>query len=249
MKANIGDIVYFVINNGFNFQPKVNWGVVGDITGNNYVIEMQEIAQKIFIDGVCADKITIPSKWKKLPKDWTYSTKLANIEVKIDPDVLKKVGGIVPFMNDKKGLEEAIRVGLLVPYAPISMITTEIDKNKGWRLTHSLTQNINTIKCGRYYINEKDIYTECEGAQKVVAAHIAECERQANLSEYDWSVEQIDTTLSHWKCLYHDSDEHIAKIREYLLSLPNVEDIEIRVANGNIEWKYWKNKKWGGVPV
>lgn len=249
MKANIGDIVYFILHNGFNFQPKVNWGVVGDIIGNNYMIEMQEIAQKIFIDGVCADKITIPSKWKKLPKNWGYSTTLANIEVTIDPDVLKKVDGVVPFMNDKKGLEEAIKIGLLVPYTPISMITTEIDKNKGWRLTHSLTQNINTIKCGRYYINENDIYTECEDAQKVVAAHIAECERQANLSDYDWSVEQIDKTLAHYACIYSDGTSYVERVRAWLLEQPNVEDIEVRTTSHGIEWKYEKNKRWAGVPV
>jgi hypothetical protein len=29
-----------------------------------------------------------------------------------------------------------------------------------------------------------------------------------------------------------------------LLELKNVEDIETRVYDGGVQWKYWKNKRW-----
>lgn len=31
--------------------------------------------------------------------------------------------------------------------------------------------------------------------------------------------------------------------------MKNVEDIETRLFGGNVQWKYWKNKKWLNIEV
>ena len=90
-------------------------------------------------------------------------------------------------------------------------------------------------------------YSTWDEAEAEVNANIAEFERQANLSDYDWSVEQIEKTLNRARVFLHDSQ--VEQIREYLLSLPNVEDIETRIALDQFQWKYWKNKKWNNVNV
>ena len=33
------------------------------------------------------------------------------------------------------------------------------------------------------------------------------------------------------------------------LRMSNVEDIETRIFGGNIQWKYWKNKKWNNIEL
>ena len=79
--------------------------------------------------------------------------------------------------------------------------------------------------------------------------NVSEFTRQANLSDYDWSVEQIDKTLNRWKKFVDASDKEVEQYRDWLLSMDNVEDIETRISNGNIQWKYWKNKKWNYIEL
>jgi hypothetical protein len=84
---------------------------------------------------------------------------------------------------------------------------------------------------------------------KKVEDNIAEFHRQANLSDYDWSVEQIDKTLNHWQKFHDESNEKRLEYRNWLLGMKNVEDIETRFFNGEIQWKYWKNKKWNYIEL
>ena len=76
-------------------------------------------------------------------------------------------------------------------------------------------------------------YSTWDEAEAEVNANIAEFERQANLSDYDWSVEQIDNINN----IFND----VKKLK--------VEDIETRIALNQFQWKYWKNKKWNNVNV
>ena len=36
---------------------------------------------------------------------------------------------------------------------------------------------------------------------------------------------------------------------DFITNLPKLEDIEIRISLGNIQWKYWKKKKWNNIEV
>jgi hypothetical protein len=60
---------------------------------------------------------------------------------------------------------------------------------------------------------DKAFFTYAE-AQKEVDANNAELERIANLSDYDWSVEQIDKTLNIWQKLCGATDEEKQKSDE-----------------------------------
>lgn len=88
-----------------------------------------------------------------------------------------------------------------------------------------------------------------EEAKSEVDANIAEFMRQAALSDYDLSVEQIDNTLNRWQKIMDSSDKERIKYREWILGMKNVVDIETRIFDGNVQWKYWKNKKWNYIEL
>lgn len=39
------------------------------------------------------------------------------------------------------------------------------------------------------------------------------------------------------------------KKSRWMLGMKNVEDIEIRIFGGSLQWKYWKNKKWNYIEL
>ena len=77
----------------------------------------------------------------------------------------------------------------------------------------------------------------------------AELERQANLSDEAWSKEQIEKDLTKYRLTHGISEEEIEKCREYLFSIPNIEDVVTRVVTEGLQWKYDRRKKWMTVVV
>ena len=117
--------------------------------------------------------------------------------------------------------------------------------NDGWRIHKGYSQdwgiNSTTVTCSKVY----RIYDE---AQKEVDEHIAEYKRQAALSDYDWSVEQIDKVLGYYKNIYNLTDSEVKQYRDWILSQDDIENIEVRIHFGNLEWRNWmKHKKWHGI--
>ena len=75
---------------------------------------------------------------------------------------------------------------------------------------------------------------------------LAELERQANLSDLEWSIEQIDHNLDRAIFL---SDENKKEVRKFLMSQDRVEDIETRIYMGQLQWKYENNRRWVNIPI
>ena len=63
-------------------------------------------------------------------------------------------------------------------------------------------------------------------------------------TDEEWSVEQIDHDLQRWAKIYSKSPEEVQNVRDFLLGMDKIEDIETRVFGEDFQWKYWKNKKW-----
>lgn len=80
-------------------------------------------------------------------------------------------------------------------------------------------------------------------------ADLAELNRIANLSDYDWSVEQIDKALEKLRVIMQYPEDRIQACREFLLSQDRVEDIDVRVSMKGLEWKYDRNKRWNTVVI
>ena len=83
----------------------------------------------------------------------------------------------------------------------------------------------------------------------VVDENIAEFKRRASLTDYEWAVEKIDNILGKWKFLNGATNDDVEIYRNWILSLKNVEDVDVRIWQNNIQWKYWKNKRWNNIEL
>lgn len=153
-------------------------------------------------------------------------------------------------INQPETLKEAYDKGFLVKRSNIfhGSIESEIT-NAGWRIHKAYSQdwginrtpNYTTVTCSK-------VYRTYDEAQKEVDEHIAEYKRQAALSDYDWSVEQIDKVLGYYKNIYNLTDSEVKQYRDWILSQDDIENIEIRIHFGNLEWRDWdRHKKWHGI--
>ena len=92
------------------------------------------------------------------------------------------------------------------------------------------------------------MYRTYDEAQKEVDEHIAEYKRQAALSDYDWSVGQIDKVLGYYKNIYNLTDSEVKQYRDWILAQDDIENVELRIHFGNLEWRDWeRHKKWHGT--
>lgn len=236
----IGDIVYFI--DPF-VQDKWDWGVVEEHYSDGYAIALYEIVNDIMIDGIPINEFPFNHPRKKLPKGWTYNTQL--YQISNDPK-WTKIKKEEIYTGEKENLRHLIDIGLFV--RPSSQLHGAVESD--------INKDGYTIRLNSYYgdkhrsdyavVTQNNCYNTVKEAQNIVDAYKAELKRQSELSDYEWSVEQIDKTLN--KLTWMDS-EYKAKVRDWLLKQDNVEDIVTRATTNGIEWKYDRNKKWMLVMV
>ena len=151
-------------------------------------------------------------------------------------------------ISSPENIKELYNMGLLVKDATkfYGKIEAEITKD-GYRIVkkypmwkhHICNTSIRPDKC----------YFTYEEAKKEVDENVAEFYRQANLSEYDWSLEQICKTIDRYINII-DGNEDVGKsYQNWFKEMENVEDIETRIYDGEIQWKYEDNKKWRNIDL
>lgn len=235
-----GDIVYWCQRKGHEF--KVKWGMVYEHYLSAICIDYLSPKETRLINGIPIDEFE-DNKYKKLPKGWSYDTKL--FEITYDDADLKN-----STMDIKKPetIKSAYERGLLVKDSTLfhGEVNTDITK-EGYRVVLKYPPYLNHISSTS--VTSDKLYYTYEEAKKEVDANVAEFHRQANLSEYDWSVEQIDKELNRWQHIHGETDNLKNKYREWLLGMDNVEDIETRVIGGEIQWKYWKKQRWNNIDL
>ena len=242
-RFNQGDIVYWCHQHGHKYS--VHYGMVDEQFSDAVVIDYLAPRERRRVDGVPIDEFQSEQRYRKLPKGWTYNTILFELtwddltpeEKEFDLDISKP-----------ETLKEAYEKGYLVKDSTIfhGVIEDKITK-EGFRIVknyHRWKYHIDHIS-----IRPDKVYFTYEEAKKEVDENIAEFNRQASLSDYDWSVEQINKTLDRWKAINDASDEEVKAYREWLLDMKDVEDIETRIFGGHIQWKYWKNKRWNYIEL
>lgn len=238
-----GDIVYWCHQKGHEYS--VHYGMVDEQFSNVVVIDYLAFRECRRINGIPIDEFESEERYKKLPKGWNYSTDL--FEITYD-DFTEEEKQLKSSIANPKTIKEAYDKGLLVKDSTIfhGIIEAEITK-EGYRI-------VKKYPMWKYHVDHVSVrpdkvYFTYEEAKKEVDDNIAEFNRQANLSDYDWSVEQIDKDLNLWKGMYAIPEKEVQRYRDWLLALDNVEDIETRVFSGNIQWKYWKNKRWNFIDL
>lgn len=232
----IGTIVYFIKKDGW--KPTIQWGVIAEHYVGEICVELYDFKENRILDGKPISDYTFPTRWSKLPKHWTYNTKL--FDLSFDDDIhTAAIGMRIDNPND---LQKLIDDGIFVKVwdKDYYNITTEVDKNKGWRIIRQSTEYHQPYIMIRF----DKVYTEYNQAIHEFNEINREFERQANLTDEEWSIEQIAHDLNRWAKMYQIPDDTKLKYAQYIFSHDDIVDIETRVFMGRIQWKYWKNKKW-----
>ena len=188
--------------------------------------------------------------WKGIEINPKYRKGYSKLfEIKQDPLTDEEINFKLE-INKPETLKEAYDKGFLVKRSNIfhGSIESEITKD-GWRIHKGYSQdwginrtpNYTTVTCSK-------VYRSYDEAQKEVDEHIAEYKRQAALSDYDWSVEQIDKVLSYYKNIYNLTDSEVKQYRDWILAQDDIENVEVRIHFGNLEFRdCTKHKKWHGI--
>lgn len=239
-----GDIVYWCHQEGHKYS--VHYGMVDEQFSDAVCIDYLHHRENRFVNGIPIDEFESEYKYKKLPKGWNYDTKLFEITYGDFECLVEQCASID--IKNPKSIKAAYEKGILVKDSTIFYgdIEAEITK-EGYRIVKKYPMWKHHISYTS--IRPDKVYFTYKEAKDEVDANIAEFYRQAELSDYDWSVEHIDMELVRWQTLNGVSNEEKNKYRNWLLSMDKVEDIEVRIFNGEIQWKYDKNKKWRNIEL
>lgn len=242
----VGDIVYWVHKDGW--EPRVQWGRIDEVFTDGLCVDYLEPCERRSVNGIPIDEFESDTHYRKLPNNWKILSSTEDlIKITYEPYPLKL--NLIRY-DDPEQIKEAYEAGLLVKASSIfkGEITTDITE-KGyrvikrypvWYMSSPHRPNTATLTYDEAY------RTYVEAMDKCTAFYL-ELQRQAALSDLEWSIEQIDKTLKQWKTLYGKTDEEYATIRNRILNMGDIENLEVRLADGCIQWKYWKNKKWHDI--
>ena len=236
-----GDIVYWCHQVGHKYT--IGWGMVDEQFSDAVCIDYLHMKESRIVNGIPFNEFENETRYRKLPKGWTYNTELFTLTY----DIPKELSSGVLKLDNSEYLIELYNKGVLVKDSEISLENIDADITRdGYRLVKKYPHQ--SDHASRISVRPDKLYFTYNEAKEEVAKNIAEFTRQANLSEYDWSVEQIDKSLNWWAAQYNINDKVKKAHRDWLLSMENVENIETRVF-GDIQWKYWKNKKWNNIEL
>ena len=246
VKAKPGDIVYWM--KIAPFGPTVEWGMVDEVLSDCVCVDYLEVYERRLVNGIPIDEFESETRYKKLPKGWTYSTALFEISYAPLKEEYKKYFAPIKTIPDL--IKQAYKDGYLIKrYQKFQgEITADITKDgyriikrtPVWYMSSNHKPLATTVLHGKYYLNYEEAADEC-------LAYRAELKRQSELSDEEWSKEQIMKDLKLWQRIYGHTDEEVEHIYNTLCGFKDVEDIETRVFDGYIQWKYWKNKKWHNI--
>lgn len=126
-RVPIGSVVWYLKNT--RGRKEIRFGTVDSYYTYEVCVQLYDFCERRMIDGVPVERIETPTRWRKLPKGWTYSTELFKLTER-------------PFSNVKFNLSnsediiKAIEQGILVPAQERDYCHFEdvIDKANGWRI-------------------------------------------------------------------------------------------------------------------
>lgn len=241
-KFQHGDIVYWCHSEG-NGLYKVNWGRVDERYSGVVSVDYLALPENRFVNGVPIDEFESEAEFHHLPKRWTYQTKLFELtegNYDFDPSRIR--------IDDPKGIQEAYAQGHLVKKSTLfhGMIETEV-KDGGYRIVKKYSGYSLPVNCVSLTIDR--LYESYAAAQEEVDAKIAEFKRQAELSDEDWSLEQIGHAVQRWQSFHSATDDAAQAYRDWFADLNNVEDVVVRCVGGELQWKYDRDRKWKTVEL
>lgn len=241
-ELKIGTVVFFI--SGSIGKRRVDFGTIDFHYPGAVSLALYDRPRKRAIDGIPIDQIHFPTEFKKLPKNWTYDTELYKVTyLPCPPEVVEEAKHLSP--RKAEDIRRAIDIGFLVNRHDVdySNIETNFSKGDGWQIvkksTPFFTPLLNISK------PTFKIFKTYEEAEEVIKAEERQLKIESEMSDEEWSIYQIDRTLSKISMRETDREQY----RSFLLSLDNVEDVVIRLRDGTIQWKYDRNKRWNNIEV
>lgn len=242
-RFNNGDIVYWCHSNGWKLSVK--YGMVDEQFSDAVVIDFLVPRERRLIDGIPIDQYENPTKYKHLPKGWSYDTRLYEVTYEPMPEEEKNY---VFNVKSPVCIKEAYNRGYLVKDSTIfhGKVESEI-ANGGYRVVKKYPMwehHIDhvSIRPDKVYDNYMDALYEKQEKE-------AEFKRQAALTDEEWSIEQIDKTISWWKHSTDSSDEEAQRYHDWFVNMKDVDRIETRYWGGEIQWKYEDKKRWNYIEL
>jgi hypothetical protein len=93
-----------------------------------------------------------------------------------------------------------------------------------------------------------ELFATSDEAKKALDDYKAEQTRRANLSDREYVLEDIHKTVNRHKTVYRESDEYYKNVLDFFENrCDNVEDVDVRIYGGVIQWKYYNKKKWNSL--
>lgn len=233
---NHGDIVYVLERRPYDGSLAIKICMVDEEFSDRIALVFISPKDCRLINGIPIYDFQ-PTRKKKLPKDWSVGT-LCDITYDLKLD---KAANNIMF-GDKDGIKKGIENGILVVDTPKLSIQTDVDKD-GYSV---FVQRVNRYRTGGMYYRY-EIYDTYEEALKVKDANMAELKRQSELTDEEWAKEHIEETISRYAKLYDISQKEVERIKGMIYGLDKIEDVDVRIANGFIQWKYYNKKRWNTV--
>jgi hypothetical protein len=238
-RFNQGDIVYWCHQHGNDYSVK--YGMVDEQFSDAVCVDYLSLKENRKVNGIPIDEFKSEERYRKLPKDWINNAQL--FEITYD-----KIEDCVGAISSPECIKLAYENGLLVKDSTKfhGVIEAEITSD-GYRIVKKYPQ-------WEYHVSSTSIkpnkvYFTYDEAQKEVDEIITEFHRQASLSDYEWSMEQINKTIDRYIYLCGETDVIRNKYKDWFKTMDNIEDIETRIYGMEIQWKYWKNKKWNDIEL
>lgn len=238
------DIVYWVTKDYYS-NYYVTYGVIDCLSDSGAMIDLLSIYERRRVNGIPINEFESETKFKKLPKGWTWNTELFeitfdNFDKCMEDDYLS--------LTDAENVKRLLDKGILVRTREIfdGEIQAEITK-KGYRIIKIYPMWRRVKQKSATTVPYYKLYHDFKSAEREAESLNAEIERQATLTDEEWSIEQIEHDIARYKKLYGVPDEEANKILNFLKSDKKVADIETRISGGGFQWKYCNNKKWNTI--
>lgn len=237
-----GEIVYWCHSYG-NGIYSVKYGMVDEQYSDAVIVDYLTPRDRRLINGIPINEFESEEKRKKLPKGWTYNTPLYSLTYS---DLTSKEIDFLLDIKKPETIKEAYGKGYLVKDNTIFHGNIEADITKeGFRIVKKYPRDKRHIDHVSLY--PWKVYRSYDKAFQEVDDLKKEFIRQTLLTDYEWSVEQIEKTLKRWKVQNDASEKEMNRIKKFILSMENVEYIETRLFSGNVEWKYEDKKRWNTI--
>ncbi len=237
-----GSVVYYIDTK--NGTQSICFGLAHEYFHDALYIKLLHRKDNRLINGIPYNEFKTSTKKKKLPKGWTYDTDL--FEQFYDGSYYEEFCKIK--INDPESILNAYNKGYLIDAKEYdaSWIKPVIEQD-GYYLTREYPSvyNYPERRVKPYiFVPYHKVYHTYEEAQKVIDDWKAEQQRRAAQTDYEWNAENLDYELNRFQCMYNKSDEDIQQIKDFILALPDFENLEFRISGKVFQFKNYNKKKW-----